>query len=415
MKETIRKDNRKRKLKDGESQRPDGRYMFRITNENGERKTFYSNRLLPTDPTPPGKKYQKSLREQEEDYFESLTHPAADQYTLSDFIAHYLQTKPNLSVSTKMNYETFLEKKIKPSKLGQLHLSDISKTDILDFYTDLHKTCCNGTIRLYQNILYPCFQLAVEDQLISSNPCINCMTRYPIDYTKKEALDEDQQMKLLSYVKDHPVYSRHYPLLVFMFYTCLRVGETIGFTLEDIHDSKGILDINHQFLYKKKSVQGTTEWFAKSPKWNSFRQIPINDPIERAIWQQKKWIQDNNCSCQKSIDGYKNILFPSMRRGPIQPNTINRYLENIIQWHNLEEPDLAKKEGREPLMLPHISAHTTRHTGCTRYAEAGMEPMVLKTLMGHKNIAVTLDVYTSVKEKHYLAEMARIMTNQASV
>ena len=43
-----------------------------------------------------------------------------------------------------------------------------------------------------------------------------------------------------------------------------------------------------------------------------------------------------------------------------------------------------------------ISNHTLRHTFGTRCIESGMQPKVVQTLMGHKDISVTLNTYTSV-------------------
>lgn len=51
-----RKDNLGRILKDGESQKADGRYMYQYTDIHGKRRSLYSWRLVETDRTPKGKK-----------------------------------------------------------------------------------------------------------------------------------------------------------------------------------------------------------------------------------------------------------------------------------------------------------------------------------------------------------------------
>lgn len=60
-----RKDIKGRNLKDGEDQRPDGRYRFRYIDGNGKRQAVYSWRLVSTDKTPIGKRDDLSLREKE--------------------------------------------------------------------------------------------------------------------------------------------------------------------------------------------------------------------------------------------------------------------------------------------------------------------------------------------------------------
>lgn len=57
-----RKDTKGRILKDGESQRPDGRYMYQYVDAYGKRQTLYSWRLVETDSTPKGKRDTISLR-----------------------------------------------------------------------------------------------------------------------------------------------------------------------------------------------------------------------------------------------------------------------------------------------------------------------------------------------------------------
>lgn len=61
----VRKDNKKRKLRDGESQLADGRYRFRYVGVEGKRHDVYSWRLEATDPHPAGKKNTPPLRLQE--------------------------------------------------------------------------------------------------------------------------------------------------------------------------------------------------------------------------------------------------------------------------------------------------------------------------------------------------------------
>ena len=60
---------------------------------------------------------------------------------------------------------------------------------------------------------------------------------------------------------------------------------------------------------------------------------------------------------------------------------------------------MAYNQRRKPELLPKISAHTLRHTGCTRMAESGMDAKVLQYIMGHANIAITFDTYTHITNK----------------
>ena len=55
--------------------------------------------------------------------------------------------------------------------------------------------------------------------------------------------------------------------------------------------------------------------------------------------------------------------------------------------------ELAEKKHREPLIIPHFSCHNLRHTFATRYCENESNIKVIQEILGHKDIATTMDVY----------------------
>ena len=55
-----------------------------------------------------------------------------------------------------------------------------------------------------------------------------------------------------------------------------------------------------------------------------------------------------------------------------------------------------------------ISTHSLRHTYGTRCIESGMAPVVVQRLMGHKDIGVTLNTYTSVFDKFKENEIDKV-------
>ena len=65
MSNVKRKDGKNRNLRNGESQRKDGRYVYKYTDIYGKPQFVYSWKLVPTDKTPAGKRDDISLREKE--------------------------------------------------------------------------------------------------------------------------------------------------------------------------------------------------------------------------------------------------------------------------------------------------------------------------------------------------------------
>lgn len=55
-----------------------------------------------------------------------------------------------------------------------------------------------------------------------------------------------------------------------------------------------------------------------------------------------------------------------------------------------------------------MSSHSLRHTYATRSIEAGVTPVVLQKLMGHTDISITLNTYTSVFDKYKNNELEKV-------
>ena len=89
------------------------------------------------------------------------------------------------------------------------------------------------------------------------------------------------------------------------------------------------------------------------------------------------------------------------------PFNFNAMLRNVVNSYNKKEIAQAKREYREPELLPHISAHILRHTACTRMAEAGIDPKTLQYIMGHSDISTTMDIYNHVDSVRVQNEMKK--------
>ena len=91
-----RRDNKNRILRTGESQRSDGKYMFRYVDGNGKTQCIYSWRLVSTDPIPYGKRDKGALRDKEKLIQRDLNDNIASEgggYTVLSLTKKYISLK----------------------------------------------------------------------------------------------------------------------------------------------------------------------------------------------------------------------------------------------------------------------------------------------------------------------------------
>jgi len=60
--------------------------------------------------------------------------------------------------------------------------------------------------------------------------------------------------------------------------------------------------------------------------------------------------------------------------------------------------------------LPHFRTHALRHTHCTRLISNGIDLKYVQKRMGHKNINITLGIYTHLTEEKQKSESNRLNT-----
>ena len=69
----------------------------------------------------------------------------------------------------------------------------------------------------------------------------------------------------------------------------------------------------------------------------------------------------------------------------------------------------AFRKQRELNLMPSISSHTLRHTGCTRLGENNVNPKVMQYVMGHSDAQITMNVYNHISDKsHVENEMSKM-------
>ncbi|MBR5578333.1 MAG: tyrosine-type recombinase/integrase, partial [Lachnospiraceae bacterium] len=111
------------------------------------------------------------------------------------------------------------------------------------------------------------------------------------------------------------------------------------------------------------------------------------------------------------VDGATGFVFINKVGTLHKHSAIDHAIKRIVNNYNAEEVVKAKKEEREPVILPFFSCHTFRHTFCTRFCENETNVKVIQSVMGHADIQTTMDVYAEVTERKKKESMDNLSKN----
>ena len=405
---SARKDPKGRALRKGEIYREsDGRYAYSYVDPYGKRKFIYSKDL-------------KKLREREEklfkDQLDGLNVYVMGKASLNFVFDRYISTKSELRETTYTNY-TYMYDRFVREGFGKRKIGEIKYSDVLYFYYDLlnDRGLQVNTLETIHTVLHPTFQLAVRDDIIRNNPSDGVMAEIKKKNTKKKnmrhALNIEQQRAFMNYIASSPIFVHWNSIFTVLLGTGCRIGEVVGLRWSDIDMEKRTIDINHSMTYyPRRTDTYKCEFKVSLPKTEAgTRILPMMQPVYEAL-QSEYERQKEDGFCTAVVDGMSGFIF-SNRFGMIHnPAAINRAIRRIIEAHNAEEIIKAKKEKREPVIIPHFSCHHLRHTFCSRFCENETNIKIIQEIMGHASIETTMDIYAEVnsdKKKESIEKLTK--------
>ena len=392
----VRKDLRGRSLRKGEVQRSsDKRYMYTYTDPMGRRKFIYANDLA-------------ELREKEaklmKDQLDGLDLYVAGKASVNDTFDRYMSTKYNLRESTKSSYLYTYDHYVRDT-FGKKRIADIKYSDVLQFYYYLlnEVKISLGTLDTVHCLLHPTFQLAVRDEIIRNNPTDGVMKEISRESGKnrgiRHALTVEQQRAFMEYIANHPIYYHWWPMFTVLLGTGCRIGEALGLRWQDLDYDKRTISINHSLSYYQKPESNKSVLRISQPKTEAgIRTIPMLDIVKDAFEMLYEEQLENGFN-ESEIDGMSGFIFCNRFGTVPNPQTVNHTIKRIANSYNADEVVRAKKERRDPIILPNFSCHHLRHTFCTRLCENKTNLKVIQYIMGHRNIETTMDIYAEATEE----------------
>lgn len=391
-----RRDNRNRILRSGESQRPDGRYMYKYIDGYGQIKYVYSWRLDKNDRTPSGRKRELSLREKEKqieaDLFDQIV-PRGGEMTVLDLVRKYVSLKTGIRHNTEANYN-FVIHILEKEDFGRKRIDTVKLSDAKAWLIKLQKDGRGySSIKTVRGVIRPAFQMALDDDYIRKNPFeFQLATVVVNDSVTREAITRKQERIFLEFIKSDSHFSRYYDGIYILFHTGLRISEFVGLTISDIDLESRKINVDHQ-LQRDRSMNYIIEDTKTS---SGTRLVPMMDDVYDcfkhilAVRPKPK--------VEPMIDGYTGFLFLDKNGMPMVALHWEKYFQHILEKYN----SIYK------VQLPKITPHVCRHTFCSNMAKSGMNPKTLQYIMGHSDIGVTLNTYTHLGFDDVQEEMKRV-------
>lgn len=391
-----RRDNKGRVLRNGESQRKDGRFMYKYADNAGNIKYVYSWKLVKTDTVPKGAKDDLSLREKEKLIHRDLEDdivPCGGEMTVLDLVKKYVSQKTGVKHNTEANYN-FVINIIKKEDFGKKRIDKVKLSDAKGWLIKLQSDGRGySTIHSVRGVVRPAFQMAVDDDLIRKNPFeFQLATVVVNDSVTREALTRKQERAFLKFVKEDKHFSRYYEGIYILFKTGLRISEFVGLTIADIDLKNGVIDVNHQ-LQRKRNMEYVIE---ETKTECGTRLVPMTDEVKRCF---RKIIENRKKPKREPmIDGKAGFLYLDKNDMPMVALHWEKYFQHICEKYN----KIYKAE------MPKVTPHVCRRTFCSNMAKSGMNPKTLQKIMGHSDIGVTLNTYTHVGFEDIQKEMKKI-------
>lgn len=399
-----KRDKKGRVLRPGETQQKNGcyRYTYYV---NRKQHCFYSWKLEDTDRLPQGKRQCESLRSQIKVLQKSQEQGIAFRgrnLTVAELVQKHLEIHDSLESrkhSAKVSHEVSV-KHILSTDFASKRIDKVKKSDAKLWVKSLQEDKGLGfsTIASIIGVVRCAFRVAVDDDLLIKNPFDFTLTEVVADdSSERYALTAQQKASFLEFIENDRYYRRYYDAITILFETGMRIAEFCGLTIDKVDMQNRTVKVDCQLHYDKGYVIEPP----KSKAGN--RTIPMTDVAHQcfqSIIDKRKKLKN-----EPMIDGKTGYLMFDNKGKPRYGAEWNHIFNNICAKYNSTHED----------KLPDVTPHICRHTFATEMACQGMNPFILKEILGHEDIAVTNAYYIHINDQYAADEMERLKLRRSNM
>lgn len=266
--------------------------------------------------------------------------------------------------------------------LSNKKIDKITSEELQAYFNSLTTEYSNSSIQKVFFQIKNAFEYSINKGFIHENPMLEVLK--PKSQKKDKvfhALQVDEQKALTEYIVSlTPEEMPYKNCILFELYLGLRVGEALALQIGDINLQRNIISINKTLttdIDNQVCIGSTTKTYAGQ------RELPIPDFLRDFVIEQIEIAKEHK----------NHLLFTTPEGRLVNNSTVNRQLKKIAEQLGIKTP---------------ISTHVLRHTYGTRCIESGMRAVALQRLMGHTDISITLNTYTSIFNKYKLEEIEKV-------
>ena len=287
---------------------------------------------------------------------EFMRKTAADmKMEMGSFIEVYFEDKQNeLKERTMKNKRYMMEQHIIPY-FGNQMMSEITAGQIIQWQNEMQtKGFSEAYLRMIQNQLTSLFTHASRIYDLHTNPCKKVKRMGSSDNRSLDFWTVDEYQKFIQTMEPG---SRYYLIFEILFWTGCRIGEMLALTKSDIDFTENRISISKTYYRTERKDVITT------PKTEqSVRVIDIPQFLTQEI---KDYVD-------------KLYELPDDERiFPIVAEAVQHKLK-----HNCEKTGVKK-----------IRVHDIRHSHVAYLINQGVQPLIIKERLGHRDIKITLNTY----------------------
>ena len=361
-------------------------FRTRIEDADGKRVALYAKTAEELY-----EKVEEAKRQIEEASFRRATP------TVAEYCERWLlMQSAHIRTTTLTDYSSKVKNYI-VAPLGHMYMANVTTDDVrLALVAASEKS--NSVYRSVHMLYKAIFNSAVDSNIIDYSPCERISAKGGKPQKDKEALTDEQIVKLLSAIKGLPPYV----FVMIGLYAGLRREEILGLQWDSV-----FLDGDAPYLSVRRAWHSehnrpviSTELKTKAAR----RDIPIPKNLAECLREAKSkstsdFVVANSEGGPLSYTQFKRVWQYIVTRST-KERTYVRYI-NGQKITKTVTPVLGEKAAHNGNVLYsldfQVTPHQLRHTYITNLIYASIDPKTVQYLAGHENSKITMDIYAKVK------------------